>query len=179
MASLNLDVGIGTDLYHLKNWFGLKGEVIGIDIRKDHKPDILCDAHHLPFKNSTFDNVTASEVLEHMIAPVKALNEWRRVLKPGRKLFVTVPNGAWFTTIVQVARRKKNPSLHPEHYSYWNYMELEKILKISGFTVISTQFFTRGLSMGLLPKISFVCRRLVPSLFEANIMVIAKKGVIE
>jgi len=176
MASLNLDVGIGASPHTMRNWFALKGEIIGIDIRKDHRPEVLCDAHYLPFKDSIFDNVTASEVLEHMIAPIKALNEWRRVLKQYGKLFVTVPNGAWFTTIVQVARRKKNPSLHPEHYSYWNYMELEKILKISGFTVISTRFFTRGLTMGLLPKISFVCRRLVPSVFEANIMVISKKG---
>ena len=74
------------------------GEVVGIDL----EPSMIeranafaserqvanvrfqvADIHELPFPDSSFDAVFTSAVLEHLVDPVKALQEIRRVLKLG------------------------------------------------------------------------------------------------
>jgi SAM-dependent methyltransferase len=39
-----------------------------------------------------YDFVAASHVLEHVANPLRALNEWKRILKPGGTLLVVVPD---------------------------------------------------------------------------------------
>lgn len=51
-------------------------------------------AYEVPFPDNSFDVLICSEVLEHLEAYPKVLDEMRRVLKPGGKLCVTVPH-AW------------------------------------------------------------------------------------
>ena len=45
--------------------------------------DVVGDAHHLPFRDGTFDRVFAFNVFEHLREPKIAAAEIRRVLKPG------------------------------------------------------------------------------------------------
>lgn len=55
------------------------------------------DAHSLDYGDNTFDTVVCLEVLEHLHDYRKALDEIRRVLKPGGKLIASIPyvkNGA-------------------------------------------------------------------------------------
>ena len=47
----------------------------------------------LPFENDTFDRVIFTEALEHVEDDLGALNEVRRVLRPGGVVGLTVPNG--------------------------------------------------------------------------------------
>lgn len=49
------------------------------------------NALSLPFRDQTFNQVIASEVLEHIWDDMQALRELHRVLKPGGMLAVTVP----------------------------------------------------------------------------------------
>jgi len=49
------------------------------------------DALDLPYDNSTFDCVIASEILEHVPEDDRAIAELVRVLKPGGSLAITVP----------------------------------------------------------------------------------------
>jgi SAM-dependent methyltransferase len=58
--------------------------------------DYVCDAaRHLPFPDGTFDIVYASHILEHVpwYQTERVLSDWARVLKPGGKLEVWVPDG--------------------------------------------------------------------------------------
>src|SRR3546814_18600443 len=50
------------------------------------------DALQLPFADSTFDRIIASEVLEHVSDDRQSLHEVFRVLKPGGTLAATVPS---------------------------------------------------------------------------------------
>lgn len=50
------------------------------------------DALALPFPDGTFDCVIASEILEHVGADDRAIAELARVLRPGGRMAVTVPN---------------------------------------------------------------------------------------
>ena len=46
----------------------------------------------LPFDDETFDLVYLTEVIEHLVRPDRALEEIRRVLRPGGHLIVSTPN---------------------------------------------------------------------------------------
>lgn len=50
------------------------------------------DICKIPFKNKTFDKIILSEVLEHLNDDYSALLEVKRILKPGGKVVITVPN---------------------------------------------------------------------------------------
>lgn len=50
------------------------------------------DIYDLPYKDSEFDKIILSEVLEHLPDDINALKSIKRVLKPGGILFITVPN---------------------------------------------------------------------------------------
>jgi len=55
---------------------------MGLDINKKSQPDICCDLHNIEWQDNYFDTVIATEVLEHLREPQKAINEIYRVLKP-------------------------------------------------------------------------------------------------
>lgn len=54
--------------------------------------NIVAFGDDLPFKDNTLDYVLSSHVVEHFFDPVKALREWRRVIKPGGYIFVIAPH---------------------------------------------------------------------------------------
>ncbi len=56
---------------------------------------VKADGTSLPFPNDTFDVIVATDVLEHIQDDSAALREWRRVLRPGGKIIITVPAYQW------------------------------------------------------------------------------------
>lgn len=63
---------------------------LGLDAR------VVSDASQLPFEDDMFAGVLVVEVLEHVFEPQKAVAEFRRVLRPGGVLFVSLPNVAYW-----------------------------------------------------------------------------------
>jgi ubiquinone/menaquinone biosynthesis C-methylase UbiE len=57
---------------------------------------VVSDAGELPFEDESFSGVLAIEVLEHLFEPLEAAREFRRVLKPGGMLVMTMPNVAYW-----------------------------------------------------------------------------------
>jgi SAM-dependent methyltransferase len=52
--------------------------------------DIVCDLYDIP-EDRQFDNVLCTEVLEHVVDPVRALEKLARLVKPGGQLIITAP----------------------------------------------------------------------------------------
>lgn len=93
-----LDIGSGTGAT-LKELSKI-GRTIGIDSYKEaihfcHKRELknvmLGDATKLPFKDSSYDCVTAFDVIEHIKDDVLVMKEIYRVLKPKGIAIITVP----------------------------------------------------------------------------------------
>ena len=59
------------------------GERVTEDLRVHGGPDLLCDAHFLPFADEAFDFVYTSALVEHLASPYIVAQEVRRTLKPG------------------------------------------------------------------------------------------------
>ena len=97
-GSVVLDAGCGTGLITLH----LQGTVIGIDINewnlkraKEHAPKgnyVQADIESLPIISRSIDTVVCTETLEHLPQPEQAVREFARVLKPGGKLIISIPN---------------------------------------------------------------------------------------
>ena len=65
--------------------------VIYTDIDAGADVELFCDGHDLPFKDSSFDAVVTTAVLEHVIYPERVAAEITRVLKPGGLLYSELP----------------------------------------------------------------------------------------
>jgi SAM-dependent methyltransferase len=62
---------------------------ITVDIDPNNKPDVVADAHSLPFADASFGCIVCKEVLEHVKRPDIVINEFMRVLTPGGKLILS------------------------------------------------------------------------------------------
>ena len=61
--------------------------------------DLVCDITSIPEDDASFDAILCSEVLEHVPNPVRTLEEFSRLLKPGGRLILTAP----FSSLVHFA----------------------------------------------------------------------------
>lgn len=93
----------------------------------------------LPECDESFDLVVASEVVEHLIHPDLVLAEFRRVLRPGGHVVVTVPNVAFWRFRLQ-ALRGGVPSVTADerHLHSYNAALLERLVRKAGFHVVQT-----------------------------------------
>ena len=79
--------------------------------------------HEMPIENEMFDAVLCTQVLEHLEWPRESVKEMHRVIKPGGKLYMTVP----------MAQNE-----HQVPYDFFRYTSygLESICKHAGFNDI-------------------------------------------
>ena len=54
-----------------------------LDIDPACQPDLCCDLHDVDWSSEYFDAIIATEVLEHLYDPQRAIDEIHRLLKPG------------------------------------------------------------------------------------------------
>jgi SAM-dependent methyltransferase len=111
---------------------------LGLDAR------LIDDAAALPFPNESFDVVVALEVLEHVIAPLSAADEVKRVLRPGGTFIVTVPNVAYWRRRLELSVGRWNPygdgfsvsqPWRDPHIRFFTLVSLRNMLLTSGFQV--------------------------------------------
>ena len=84
-----LCLGSGNAAEKGDGWVNIDVEDFGNNIVHD------LDAMPWPFADNSFVEVKAVDVLEHLNNIVPAINEIIRILKPGGKAFVQVPNGKY------------------------------------------------------------------------------------
>lgn len=98
-----LNVGCGNDR--------IEG-LIGVDQRKTNEtgsgrqktlganPNITADGLNIPMQDHCVDYIVALHVFEHLIDPIEALTEWRRVLKDDGHMVITTPDVSRLDTMI-------------------------------------------------------------------------------
>jgi SAM-dependent methyltransferase len=148
--------GVGEYLAHLQP---LAGQAVGLEyefdraeVAKKKSEQVTCAAaEKLPYLSNIFDLVLSHEVLEHVQDDQQAVNEMIRVLKPGGRLILFVPNRGYpFEThgiywrgnyhfgnklFVNYLPRKWRNALAP-HVRIYSTTDLERLFSNHGVNVV-------------------------------------------
>ena len=171
---LNVGCAHGPDFLPFRQNFNLFGidfssEMLGLARKYSQKFDfnvylLLADACQLPFPDGAFDWAISVATYHHIKGKKErqaALDELRRVLKPGGEAFITVWNRwqprFWFKPKeVAVPWRTKGKTLY-RYYYLFSYPELEKLVRRAGFEVLKSfpessyrypfKFFSRNICL--------------------------------
>ena len=108
----------------------LESQKIQTSILHNHGHQFIqCDAQNICCKENTFDFVMATEILEHLPDPEKALEEISRIAKPNAHIIISVPHEPFFhygnfLRGKHLARGGKTPS----HIHFWHKREFSHLL---------------------------------------------------
>lgn len=158
-----LDVGCGCGILHdLYPYLDIVGIDISHGMLRHHKgKHLYASATDIPFPDASFDSVVCRSVLHHLHEPKKALEEIRRVLKPGGYVVFWETNKSW---IAEIVRRitQHGDNFSNAHTSFNNLPELvgeyfrDLMVKYQGFIGYPVYGFSDILDIG----------KHVPSLFN-------------
>jgi len=87
----------------------------------------------LPYADQFFDMINCLDVLEHTYDPAKIIQQFARVLKPGGRLFITVPTK--YGEVVQHYFEGLEGSMFPAmlHMHHFDSLSLNELFKHNGF----------------------------------------------
>jgi methionine biosynthesis protein MetW len=147
------------------------------------------DAGCLPFDNAAFDVVVCDSQLEHRFDPYHALDEMTRVLKPGGRLVLLLPNAAhWRVRWWLLTGRFPIVAHTPTdwlHIRFFTLPDMRAMLRARGIAVEtvdgSASLWVRGLypawlRRGLPAKLYTWLARRRPSLFARDFIVVGRKS---
>jgi SAM-dependent methyltransferase len=66
-------------------------DIVEGDVSFGPRTKIIFDAHSIPYKDESFDCIIAQAVLEHVIDPIRCVQEIHRVLKPNGIVYAETP----------------------------------------------------------------------------------------
>ena len=127
----------------------LSKSIINVDISPYKNVDVVADICILPFKDNSVDGIINMFVLEHISKPNIAIDEMRRILKPGGLIFSVVP----FTLGYHAS---------PHDYIRWTRSGVE--ILFSGFDMIEI-----GISGGPTSSFLWILQEWLATLLSFNI----------
>lgn len=107
---------------------------VGVNYDKPCSSDIEADVLSLPFEPESVDGILAKHLFEHIIDPIEALTEWKRVLKPDGKLVAICPDYRYCEAI----------SVDPSHVHAFTPDSVESLFRIVGFNVTRMELIRPG-----------------------------------
>lgn len=126
-------------------------------------------------KESKFDVILASSVIEHLKNPWLALKKWKKFLKKDGFLVVTTPNIAHLTTRLKILFGKFDYEdfgiFDNTHLRFFTIKTFQNLIKSSGYKI---EFFGIDPVGGGHPKISRVLAHFFPGLFAYQMIIKTK-----
>jgi ubiquinone/menaquinone biosynthesis C-methylase UbiE len=96
------------------------------------------DAQALPFSDAFFDVVISCETMEHLPSPLKALQEFRRVTRPGGTLFLTTPNYLNFMGLYELYAKFRHPGRVPDQPfdRLQTFLQIRSLIRDAGWKIL-------------------------------------------
>jgi|TARA_R110000744_G_scaffold195143_1_gene314088 hypothetical protein len=106
------------------------------------KPHLVGDAMNIPVADHSQDYIFAIHLFEHLIDPVAALEEWKRVLKPEGMVYAVLPEHGQLDTMV----------IDYSHVHAYTAPTLTSLMESQGFVVEGAQSFNSG-AFGVIARV--------------------------
>ncbi|HSB16764.1 MAG TPA: class I SAM-dependent methyltransferase [Bryobacteraceae bacterium] len=165
-----LDVGCGGGLF-LRMLAERGLPVVGLDFSLDAAvlswrvngvPAVCATLSQAPFPSESCAAVTMFHVLEHLYDPVSYIEAAHRLLKPGGRLIVQVPNAACWQFLL-LGENWTGVDV-PRHLYDFRASDLEVLLSDCGFDVVRQKYFSlrdnpAGMATSLAPSLDPMVRR--------------------
>ena len=90
----------------------------------------------LPVEENSQDSIIARHILEHIHNSVRTIKNWKKVLRPGGKLIIAVPD----------EKVTRSIPLNPEHCSVYTQESLKDLMEACGFKEIKSESSNNGVS---------------------------------
>jgi len=150
-----LDIGCGSGALGSFFKHEQQCEVYGIEINESafieasKKLDLVLKANveiiDLPFEVNFFDVIILGDVLEHLISPINTINKLLKVLKPGGKIHITVPNIRYWRVILDLSFRdeweyKSWGILDYTHLRFFTKKSLVNLMVNNSINVVDSQW---------------------------------------
>lgn len=124
------------------------------------KVDVVANGDKLPFSDESLDYIVAAHVLEHFFDPIRTMEEWWRVVRPGGYILLLLPHekrvpdeSRPFTTLTELLARHEGrftidqvnwTGAHggKNDHGHWTVWNLESFLQLADYydwTVVETQ----------------------------------------
>ena len=127
---------------------------IGVLIQRSKGiPVIQADGRDLPFSESTFDIVVCLDVLEHIVEDLSVASEIYRILKPGGKFLISVPEdpnlwSAHDIAVSHVRRYTKANLIDVMNAGGLKYQNIWSTLTYIRPAIVLARRFSKGSSLG-------------------------------
>lgn len=124
-------------------------KAIGVDIRP--VADVVSNIDSMPLiKDNSADVLISRHSLEHMQDIVKTLLEWKRILKPGGKMIIVLPDDEFLDAMGPLVNNREHGG---DHLHVFTRDSLRNIVQlIPGLSVESTETLVKDWSFGMIIK---------------------------
>jgi dolichol-phosphate mannosyltransferase len=148
-ATRTLDVGCGSSriLLNLPDALGVDVQLNKLRyLRRYGQRAVVGNVFHLPVRSGSYDCVICSEVIEHIPADPKWLEELIRVLQPGGRLIIGTPDyGGWTWPLIEWLYGKLMPGGYAdEHITHYTRQSLTELLANHGFEPVKCRYILGG-----------------------------------
>jgi 2-polyprenyl-3-methyl-5-hydroxy-6-metoxy-1,4-benzoquinol methylase len=141
---LDIGCGEGIALQKLIGRFPEK-EVLGVDLEHENIEicaehglrAVLCDLCEMAIPDARFDVCIMIDVLEHLNRPEVGARELHRVLTPGGRLIVVVPNDRNFFLSRLALGMVKEAFYDAGHERQWRPADVGRLLRGAGFGIVT------------------------------------------
>ena len=122
---------------------GLEIDQNTLNLIKKRTEDFICHNVNkgLPFDNEIADYIVGLEIVEHLENPTFFFSEAKRVLKPGGKIIVSMPNPYYYGDILAHMKQSHDTE---GHLSSFTFVNIDALMRFSGMKLLAIQgTFTR------------------------------------